>query len=81
MDQPMHRFHALFAQLGLPSDELGIRQFITQDASLAPDVKLDDAAFWTPAQATFLREALVQDADWAEQVDQLNEALHGQESK
>ncbi len=81
MDKPIHHFHELFAQLGLPSDELGIRQFTTQHASLAADVKLADAAFWTPAQATFLREALVQDADWAGQVDQLNEALHGQESK
>ena len=34
-----------------------------------------DAAFWTPAQAQFLREEFTEDADWAERVDQLNVML------
>jgi len=81
MDKPVHRFHDLFAQLGLPCDESGIQQFIASNTPLAADVKLADAAFWTPAQASFLQEVLTQDADWAELVDQLNEALRGPERR
>ena len=44
---------------------------------LADDVALADAPFWNAAQAAFLREELLEDADWAEVVDQLNLALRG----
>ena len=77
MDTPLHRFHDLFAQLGLPYDEAAIQLFIATHAPLAAETSLAGAAFWTPAQALFLREALAQDADWAELVDQLNAALRG----
>ena len=77
MDTPLHRFHDLFAQLGLPNDAVAIQQFIAAHAPLAAETALSDAAFWTPAQALFLREALAQDADWAELADQLNAALRG----
>ena len=70
-----HRFSELFAQLGLPADEASIRLFIAAHAPLAPEVPLADAAFWAPSQATFLREEIVRDADWAEVVDQLSAAL------
>lgn len=76
MNPPTHRFHELFAQLGLPDEAASIEQFIATHRPLAADVKLPDAAFWTPAQAAFLREACVQDADWAAVADQLNLALH-----
>jgi hypothetical protein len=33
------------------------------------------ASFWTQAQASFLREAIEEDADWAELVDQLDVML------
>jgi hypothetical protein len=75
MNTPVHHFSDLFAQLGLPSDEPGIRQFIAAHAPLAPGLKLPEAPFWTPAQAAFLRESLQQDADWAELADQLSAAL------
>ena len=39
---------------------------------------LSEAAFWTPAQAAFLREEILNDADWAEVIDQLNAELHVQ---
>ncbi|CAN5357419.1 DUF2789 domain-containing protein [soil metagenome] len=77
MDKPLHPFTELFAQLGLPSDEQGIGQFLTAHTPLAPDIVLAEAPFWTPAQATFLREEILEDADWAEVVDQLNVALRG----
>lgn len=75
MDQPIHHFSDLFAQLGLPADAPAIAQFIAAHAPLAPDIELPDAPFWTPAQAGFLREEKRDDADWAELVDQLSLAL------
>ena len=75
MDQPIHPFSELFAQLGLPSDEAAIRQFIAAHSPLRPDIDVADAPFWTDAQAAFLKEEKLEDADWAELVDQLNLAL------
>ena len=75
MDQSIHPFAELFAQLGLPSDEQSIRQFIASHTPLAAGIALAEASFWTPAQASFLREEILEDADWAEVVDQLNAAL------
>lgn len=75
MDKPIHRFHDLFAQLGLPNDNVSIEQFIGSHSPLAEEVKLPDASFWTPAQAAFLRESCVLDADWVGLADQLNAAL------
>ena len=39
---------------------------------LAEAIELADAPFWSASQASFLREQLNKDADWAEVVDQLN---------
>ena len=75
MNQFTHHFHDLFAQLGLPSDELGIKHFLTTHTPLAASINLPDASFWTPAQSAFLGEAILQDSDWAELVDQLSNAL------
>ena len=75
MDAPFHQFSDLFAQLGLPSDESDIRAFIAKHSPLPQNVELWDAAFWTPAQASLLRDEIAEDADWAETVDQLNLAL------
>ncbi|CAM3644489.1 DUF2789 domain-containing protein [Polaromonas hydrogenivorans] len=77
MDQPIHPFSELFAQLGLPADEQAIRQFIASHAPLRSDIDLADAPFWTESQAVFLKEEKLEDADWAELVDQLNLALRG----
>lgn len=75
METPFHRFSELFKQLGLPTDEAGIAQFLQSHAPLAPHIALADAAFWSAAQSNLLREELQDDADWAELVDQLNAAL------
>ncbi len=75
MDKPTHSFTDLFAQLGLPSDEQSIQQFLATHAPLPLDVALADAPFWDASHAAFLREALLEDSDWAEPVDQLSEAL------
>ncbi|HAF54801.1 MAG TPA: DUF2789 domain-containing protein [Thauera sp.] len=75
MEKPIHVLKDLFAQLGLPDDAASIDAFIKAHSPLAENVKLADAPFWTSAQASFLREELAEDADWAELVDQLSAAL------
>ena len=75
MDLFLPRFSALFAQLGLPDDPAGIAGFIREHSPLDPAIRLEEAPCWTPAQASLLREELLEDADWAEVVDQLNAAL------
>ena len=80
MDKSNHHFSELFAQLGLPCDAPGIQQFIATHAPLPAQLRLAEAPFWVPAQATFLREALLQDSDWAELADQLSNALRAPES-
>lgn len=80
MDKPIHRFSDLFAQLGLPTDEHSIRQFLAAHTPLAPDVDLPEAPFWTSTQAAFLGEAILDDSDWAVLVDQLSSALRSPET-
>lgn len=72
-----HDLPNLFKQLGLAHDTAGIERFIEQHSPLAEDCKLADAPFWDTAQASFLREEIREDADWAEVVDQLNLLLRG----
>lgn len=77
MEKTRYAFQELFAQLGLPCDAASIAQFVQTHSPLPGAVALPDADFWSPAQATFLRESLLQDNDWALQVDALSEALRG----
>ena len=76
MESSIHNLNNLFAQLGLPSEQVAVENFIKTHSPLATAVLLSDAPFWTPSQAAFLREEILNDADWAEVIDQLNAALH-----
>ena len=76
MESSMHSLSNLFAQLGLLSDEFAIQRFIKTHSPLATNILLSDAPFWTLAQASFLREEILNDSDWAEVFDQLNAKLH-----
>lgn len=76
MEASIHTLNHLFAQLGLPSSDEEIEAFIKTHSHLAGYISLADAPYWTPAQAAFLREEILKDADWAEVVDQLNVRLH-----
>jgi hypothetical protein len=67
---------SLFAQLGETSDAIGIAHFIEVNGSLSGDTRLDEAHFWTPSQANFLREARTLDSAWSQVVDELNVKLH-----
>lgn len=65
-----HTLSSLFAQLGLPDDAASIDRFIANHP-LGPQDHVAKAPFWTAAQSRFLRDALVNDAEWAEAVDLL----------
>ena len=72
----MYSLNDLFAQLGLASSDAEIERFIKTHKHLAPSTLLSEAHFWTPSQSTFLLEEIINDADWAEVIDQLNVMLH-----
>jgi len=74
MDFSRHSINTLFQQLGLPATESDIDSFFSRH-KLDPGIRLIDADFWTEAQAAFLKEALEEDADWTEIVDQLDARL------
>jgi len=67
---------SLFAQLGQADDMPAITHFIESHSPLPGATLLHEAAFWTASQACFLREAILDDAEWAEIVDALNTELH-----
>lgn len=76
MEQSQHSMSKLFAQLGEADDRGSIERFISTNRPLDGSVLLHEAGFWNLAQASFLREAINDDADWAAIADALNAALH-----
>ena len=75
METQVHRMSDLFDQLGLPSDSQAIEDFISKNKSKTSNQSIDQLEIWTPAQAAFLKQAWVDDADWAEVVDELSARL------
>ncbi|MDX2465562.1 MAG: DUF2789 domain-containing protein [Porticoccus sp.] len=75
MDTNANTLHTLFDQLGLPSSESAVENFIAQHKPLNPDVYLAKASFWSVSQQAFLEESLEEDSVWAEVVDQLDALL------
>jgi hypothetical protein len=75
MENPTHNLPSLFKQLGLPDDAESIDKFIATHSPLKPELQLADAFFWSKCQADFLRDEILEDADWAEVVDQLDVML------
>lgn len=76
MDTIVKSMNTLFQQLGEASDDASIALFIQLHGTLAGSIPLHEAPCWTSAQASFLKEALAQDAAWAPVVDELNSLLH-----
>ena len=72
LDTSAHSLSGLFAQLGLPNGPKEIEAFIQRHHPLPQAEPLAKAAFWTESQAAFLRDAIANDSDWAEVVDELN---------
>jgi hypothetical protein len=75
MEAPIHTIVSLFDQLGLDSSEEGIQKFIEANSALPANVRLDEAAIWNSAQASFLKQMVDEDADWVEVVNQLDTML------
>lgn len=75
MESPAHSVNSLFQQLGLPHSDEAIEQFINEHKPVPHDVLLHEAPFWTKSQATFLQQAIEDDADWAIVVDHLDTML------
>lgn len=74
-DTSIHSLSDLFAQLGLPNSAQEIETFIQRHHPLPQAEPLANAAFWSESQAAFLREAITNNSDWAEVVDELNMLL------
>lgn len=70
MDTSDHSLSTLFKQLGLPAGKADIEAFI-RDHHLRVGQGLAQAPFWNESQAAFIGEALDDDSDWAEMVDEL----------
>lgn len=75
METPIHSLSTLFDQLGLDSTDQAIEGFINRNKPLPGHVELYEAGFWNASQASFLKQAKDDDADWAEIVDQLDAML------
>jgi len=76
VDANLHTMSNLFAQLGLPADLAAIEEFISRHRPLGNEVALYRASFWTDSQRSFLKEEIIEDADWAGVIDELNSRLH-----
>ena len=76
MEMTAYDMSALFAQLGQASDAEAITRFMESHSPLPSSMRLHEASFWTTSQACFLRDAMLEDGEWAEVVDQLNLELH-----
>ncbi len=76
MDISRKTLSTLFEQLGLDNDAASIDAFIRTHVPLDTAGPIWAEAFWSASQAAFLKEALEEDADWAESVDLLSELLH-----
>jgi len=76
MDANLHTMSNLFAQLGLPGDDsAAIDEFIEAHRPLANGIALYRAPFWTAEQRAFLKEEIIDDADWVGVIDELNVRL------
>ncbi|MBB1361555.1 MULTISPECIES: DUF2789 domain-containing protein [unclassified Shewanella] len=71
MDTTSNDLSHLFKQLGLPHDQEGIDDFVIQN-KLDKHTLITDADCWNSGQKAFLKEALLQDAQWSEVIDQLD---------
>lgn len=75
MEANQHTLSNLFAQLGLPAEPAAIDAFIAAHRPLDNGVALYRAPFWSETQRAFLKEEIIEDADWAGVIDELNVRL------
>lgn len=75
MQAQLHTMNNLFSQLGLPSEEEAIERFIASHRPVQNGIALYRAPFWSASQRAFLKEEIIEDADWASVIDELNGRL------
>jgi hypothetical protein len=75
MQAQLHTMNNLFCQLGLPADERAIESFISSHRPLENGTALYRAPFWNASQRAFLKEEIIEDADWSAVIDELNGRL------
>jgi len=75
MELPIHSLTTLFDQLGLDSTDRAIQIFIDDHRPLPGSIELHETGFWNASQASFLKQAKDDDANWALIVDQLDVLL------
>lgn len=75
MEMHQHGMAELFEQLGLGSSAKEMKDFVNSHRQKRDTTPIYEASFWTASQSAFLRQAIEQDADWAELVDQLDVML------
>ncbi len=75
MDRSSHTLACLFAQLGMDNKQNAIEKFIEDHRGIPAETSLAQASFWNRSQAQFIKEALQDDADWAEVIDSFDAQL------
>jgi len=75
METADHRMRDLFKQLGLADGPDDVARFIAQHQGVCRHGSLLHAPIWNPSQLAFLKEAIAQDADWAEVAERLQASL------
>lgn len=75
MDKVNPTINDLFKQLGLPSSDVEVQNFIATHGPIAETVRLHEAPCWTTAQAAFLEQVIDDDGDWSYLADELDTLL------
>ena len=65
--------NSLFSQLGLGSSDEEIAEFFETHRGLNKSQHLHEASYWNESQSAFLKNAIIEDAAWAEVIDQLQD--------
>jgi hypothetical protein len=71
MDTTPQDLSHLFEQLGIDNSADNIDKFIASK-QIPANVLICQAEFWSESQKSFLREAIEEDAQWSELIDQLD---------
>jgi hypothetical protein len=82
--QPSHQdiraatphYRRRLCSVGRPKEEGDVREFVAELGSMPDGVLLANAAFRSASQSRFLRHEILEDADWAQVIDELNLMLH-----
>ncbi|KUI97861.1 DUF2789 domain-containing protein [Vibrio sp. MEBiC08052] len=75
MEISQHDVTDLFEQLGLGSSPEEIKYFVNNHRHTQDSTPIHEASFWTASQSAFLKQAIEEDANWVELVDQLDVML------